>query len=145
MTVSKGAEKINVPDLIGISSREARIKLLNSGLNIGKIEYKSSDLYPADTVLSQSIEPGKEIKFGEKIDLLISKGSENQLLVPDLMYKDIGDVEEIVLNYGLRIGSITQVEDPTFTNGTVIGQFPFAGEAILKNSYIDLEVVNNQD
>lgn len=143
ITVSMGAEKIKVPKLVGISFREARIKLLNSGLTIGEVDYKNSEVYPADTVLSQSIENGKEVVFGDRVDLVISQGSENQIVVPDLLYKSFVEAEEMIENAGLRLGTVTTIQHGLYIDGTVVGQFPLPGDDIIKNSYIDIEIVNN--
>ena len=143
LTKSLGSEKILAPNVKGMPFRQARVKIINEGLKVGSIVYKHSEIFPLDTVISQSIEKGSKLQYGDKIDLVVSKGSENMLLVPDLIYKDIEEAEDIIVEFDLRLGVITYIEDETYQNGTIIGQFPPSGEQVLRNSYIDLEVIQN--
>lgn len=144
VTVSKGVERIVVPYIEGMLLREARVKLLNRGLRIGKIDYRFSESVPADTIIAQSIKQNSETNLGETVDLVVSKGSENELLIPDLYLLDFDSAEDIINSFGLRLGTVNQVKDSTFIDGTIINQFPPAGEVTIKNSYIDIDVVNNR-
>lgn len=141
LTVSDGIEEIKTPDLYNLSVRQAKVELVNSGLNIGQISEVSSDKVEAGLVISQS--PGKNtrLNYNDKVNITVSIGSKNQLLLPEFKFMTLEEVQEKVEELGLKIGSIIYIEDETYENGTVIGQFPLSGEIVLKNSYIDLEVV----
>jgi len=141
LTVSEGIEEIKTPDLYNLSVRQAKVELVNSGLNIGQISEVSSDKVEAGLVLSQS--PGKNtrLNYNDKVNITVSIGSQNQLLLPEFKFMTLEEVQEKIEELGLKIGSIISIEDETYENGTVLGQFPLSGEIVLRNSYIDLEVV----
>ena len=75
------------------------------------------------------------------MNITVSIGSQNQLLLPEFKFMTLEEVQEKIEELGLKIGSIISIEDETYENGTVLGQFPLSGEIVLRNSYIDLEVV----
>ena len=143
LIVSKGAEKLVMPNVEGMPMREARVKLINYGLEIGKIEYEFSEIIPQDTVISQSIRKGSKIQYGDRISIVVSKGSENMLSVPNLVGLPVEEIEDILSEYNLRLGVINYLPDETYQEGFVLEQFPPAGEKALKNSYVDIDVVKN--
>jgi hypothetical protein len=83
--------KMLMPDLVGLTLREARSKIVSSGLKIGNFSYRydmaknvvleqrvkgaSTEILPRDTILK-----------GTEIDLILGKGlSEDKSPVPDLL------------------------------------------------------------
>lgn len=143
LTVSEGIEEIKTPDLINLTVRQARVELINSGLNVGKITEIYSDVTEAGLVVSQSPSKNISLNYNDPVNITVSMGSKNQLLLPEFKFMTLEDVEERLEELGLKVGSIIHIEDETYQNGTVLGQFPLSGEVVLKNSYIDLEVVKN--
>lgn len=104
-------EKITMPDLLGITLREARNKITVTSLRLGKLSYRYS--IAKNVVLEQQfegriIEPGDTILKGSAIDLVLGKGLSNEKsMVPNL----IGlTVEE----------AITRASDNFFTINTFI-------------------------
>lgn len=75
LVVSLGEDNdlVTMESLIGLTLREARIKLDGMKLNIGKVneDYSSQE---EGTVISQSVNTGEEIEEGSKIDITISLG-----------------------------------------------------------------------
>ncbi len=73
--VSTGKEEtiVSVPDLINLPLEDAKSKLLEEGLVWGSIIFVESDK-PVNTVISQEIKPGKEVKEKTSIDLRVSRG-----------------------------------------------------------------------
>lgn len=82
-------EKISMPDLTGITLREARTKISIAGLNLGKLRYRYD--MAKNVVLEQEfngdpIEPGDTILKGSPVDLVLGKGLSNERTsVPDLI------------------------------------------------------------
>jgi eukaryotic-like serine/threonine-protein kinase len=145
LTVSSGSETVKVPDLTRKPVRSARAELMNLGLSPGKIEYIHNETIAADMVISQSVTAGMRAHIGDEVSLRVSRGSENLITMPRIVGLSIDDIEEILSEFDLNIGSINYVEDETYQNGTIISQFPESGEQTLKNSFVDLDVVRNGD
>lgn len=76
--ISKGKEdqenKIIVPYIMGLSEKEAKDKIKNEGLSIGKISKVESDTVEEGKVIDQSISYGTEVSEGTAISLVISSG-----------------------------------------------------------------------
>ena len=100
ITISKGKEIVKMPDLTGVSVREARVEIYNKGLNIGDITYTYNDLVPKDTVISQNIRIDSELIFGDTVNLIVSKGPENQIYIPKLINLPLEGIEEHLSKQG---------------------------------------------
>jgi len=82
-------EKMIMPDLVGITLREARTKINGAGMRMGKLSYRYS--IAKNVVLEQQldgsiIQPGDTLLKGSAIDLVLGKGLSNEKsMVPDLI------------------------------------------------------------
>ena len=142
LTISKGEQNIKMPNLVGKTQREAKIELMNLGLKPGEITYVFNEDFGADTVINQSVSTGRKINYGSTVNLIISKGSELQVMVPNLVMSDYNNAESILAESGLFLGEVEWKEgDGTFISNTIIGQVPAAGNLVMKNSYVNITVV----
>jgi len=80
ITVSLGepTEKVTVPSLFGKTLETARREIQKAGLKVGEITYKVNNNFLPNTVLNQTPEPGDDVKFGDKIDLMVTTVSEQR-------------------------------------------------------------------
>ncbi len=72
--VSSGAEKIYMKNVQLMSEAEARAAIEGLGLTVRSVTEEYSDSVGAGKVISQSIAQDAEVKKGDKVDLIISKG-----------------------------------------------------------------------
>lgn len=72
--VSSGAEKIYMKNVQLQSEAEARAAIEELGLTVRSVTEEYSDSVAAGKVISQSIAQDAEVKKGDKVDLIISKG-----------------------------------------------------------------------
>lgn len=141
LTVSTGTNSSNVPNVSGISLREARMALMNAGFKVGNITYSPSDLYGPDTIISQSIRGNTAAEPGSSVDLIISKGSEAQVQTPNLVHSDFADVAGILEESGLVLGKVDKKEgNGTFMPNTVISQKPEAGALVAKGTAVSIVI-----
>lgn len=73
ISIGKLKEEKTVPSLVGKSLYEAKESLKLNNIAIGEITYEERDKILPETVLKQSLEPGKKVEPGEIIDLVVSK------------------------------------------------------------------------
>ncbi len=91
-------EKILMPDLVGITLREARTKIDVAGLKLGRLFYRYD--IAKNVVLEQQnkgnvLEPGDTIYKGSAIDLVLGKGLSNEkTMVPDLIGLTVDQAKE---------------------------------------------------
>ncbi len=62
-----------VPDVVFSSEQSAIAAIQDAGLEVGNIIYEFSDDFTPYTVMSQSIDPGVEVREKKKINLVVSK------------------------------------------------------------------------
>lgn len=74
--VSKGQEIKNVivPNIVGLSEAEAKIKLQGSDLIVGAVTKSESNKYPLGTVITQTIIAGQEVQAQTVINFVVSSG-----------------------------------------------------------------------
>lgn len=140
ITISKGKETIEMPDLTGISIRQARVSLYNNGLNLGDIQYIYSDLVPKDSIISQNIRKGKSLIYGDTVNLIVSKGPEFQIYIPKLSGMAFEGIENYLVSEGFKLGNVEFIDNDTFVSGTIISQLPQSNTLAQSGQYINIVV-----
>lgn len=108
-------EKVQVPDVIDYSIRNARVMLESFGLEVGDLIYVPSEY--TNLVLGQHykgkpIEPGTPLERGAVIDLIVGQGLSNRTTaVPDLTGLPFDEAKQISQDLSLNIGA--QIYDST--------------------------------
>ena len=139
ITVSKGLEGDAMPNLVGKSLREAKILLMQQGLEVGLIQYEFSELVPQDRIMAQSVQYGAKISSGEQVSLTISKGQE-AYPVPTLVGTSLQDAEQKIIEAGFILGGTAKEHSETYLSGVVIAQDPPAGSVAAKDTPINLTI-----
>lgn len=140
ITISKGKETIEMPDLTGISIRQARVSLYNNGLNIGDIQYNYSDLVPKDSIISQNIRKGKNLIYGDTVNLIVSKGPEFQIYIPKLSGMAFEGIESYLVSEGFKLGNVEFIDNDTYVSGTIISQQPQSNTLAQSGQFINIIV-----
>lgn len=141
--VSKGGEKISVPDVTGLTKEEAANQLSKAGLKVGDISEEFSDK-PAGTVLRQSPNAGDKLEKGKSVNLIVSKGQEvKKSGVPDVIGDSLGSAKEIIQKMGFSVGSVTEQESDR-PSGTVLSQSPQPASEAAEKSAINLVVAKQR-
>ena len=118
-------EKIVMPDLLGITLREARNKITIASLRLGKLSYRYS--IAKNVVLEQQlngkvIDPGDTLLKGSSIDLVLGKGlSDEKSSVPDLIGLTVEQAINKASDYFFTIN--TSIPDETVKEGQDIVPF----------------------
>ena len=76
LTVSKGKQKTTVPYLINKSYDDAVAALAQAGLNVGSVNYESSDSISEGNIIGQSLDANSQADRGTYVDLVVSTGPE---------------------------------------------------------------------
>lgn len=139
-------EMVSMPQLVGLSFRQARLALQNAGLLQGTITYSPD--FAKNNVLQQMyrdtvINEGTIITKGAVIDLVLGMGlSSETTRVPDLVGLGLEEATEIISDYFLNLGAITydeSFEEAEDSTGALIWrQYPDYDE--LKRLNMGMEV-----
>ena len=73
ITVSKGIEQVKVPKLVGLSEKDAKNKLTEYKLAIGKITYEY-DNSAKGTVIKQKTKENTTVDKGSKVSIVVTTG-----------------------------------------------------------------------
>jgi serine/threonine-protein kinase len=135
LTVSRGAQPVKVPDVVGKNIDEARGQLQSAGLKVNTKDDTQSTKDPG-TVTGQDPKAGTKVKPGATVTLTVAKAIE----VPDVV-----DMPEDQATKALRdAGFQVRVRDSPTSNadedGVVLDQAPAAGESRRRGSTVRIRV-----
>ncbi len=143
VVVSQGPSELLAPKVVGENFRKADIVIRQAGYVSGTISKIADDSVERDAVIAQSPQAGSPIEKGGMIDLLISTGKRQQLLVmPKLTGKRPEEalriVDRLQLQYRVvRRGSGT---GPAGAERLVTGQKPGAGNPVSPDATVEIIV-----
>jgi len=139
--ISRGDRKFEMPTLVDISERDAKLRLSKLGLIMGEKLYESSNYYPEGVIMHQSIPNGVEVGRGTRVDLTISIGSiDDEIVVPSVEGKSLDKAREILARVGIKTGTVSYEVMTSLLPETVIKQSFKAETKIDKEEKIDLVV-----
>ncbi len=131
-------EIVKTPSIVGKSIDEAK-KILEQNNLFLKVNTKRqvySDYIERGNIAIQIPEPGKLIKKGRKIEVIISKGSRRGD-VPDVIGLAIEEASKKINMHGLKVSRIASVYSDK-PEGTVIAQSPESGVSGIFNDKVKL-------
>ena len=141
--VSEGEQLFPMPDVVGISEKEAVFKLEAHGITVSEdsAKYIFSDYYPDGVVAEQSPPPAAMLKRGYEAVLTVSMGPlPRKFIVPDLYTLDLKEISHLIRKAGLTMGEVEIVHFPQADSGVVVEQSPEPGVQLDYLSRIDLKV-----
>ena len=144
---SKSAKKIKMPNLLGVSLRQAQAIAETYGLVIGEQKYVPaiSTTVKKQLIDNKEIENGSIVDEGSVIDLIIGLGNNNmKALIPNIKGLNIEDAKRITTEFNLNLGmpiydtlTIKTIDDSL--NAKIFKQKP----DITKNKEIPLGTIIN--
>ena len=137
IVVSKGAQMITVPNVVGKDSDSAVKAMTDSGLSVSTA-LQSSDIVAAGQVISQSVGAGTSVKPGTPVTLIVSSGVE-QVVVPNVAGSTLADAQSALSGCGL-FASVSEQYSDNVAAGVVISQSVVAGSSVNKGSSVGIVV-----
>ena len=137
LAVSLG--KPAVPDLLFKTQVEAEAALTDVSLVLGTVTQEFSDIIPLGRVVSQNPAEGVLVNVGSAVNIVISKGPEVLVSVPDVVGLDQASAEMMISGAGL-VASVTTAYNDTVPAGNVISQDPISGVQVSGGSTVILVV-----
>lgn len=104
LTVNAGeAPMVKIPDLTGMSVREARNRVTSAGFDVGAVREDPVPSPYANTITKQAPEPGDSLKQGKMIELWYSTGlGEKEVDVPTVVGYSVKAARDSLLRTELR-------------------------------------------
>ena len=137
LKISKGPAPFPMPSVSGSDAAQAISILEDSGLMVS-VEYANSDTVPEGSVISQSVDPGENIRKGARITLVVSSGEE-LIRVNDVMGKTSDEAKKQLEAQGFTV-NVMENYNISIPAGMVINQTPEAGSTQKKGTTITIFV-----
>lgn len=139
--VSKGEEKISVPDVRGTDENTAKSTLSGAGLNV-TVTTDYSDSVAQGNVISQDPSAGTKVDAGTNVNIVVSLGS-RPVSVPSVVGVSESNARQMIASAGLTVGTVTYREDSA-PAGQVISCDPGVGSSVSRGSTVNLVVSQGQ-
>ena len=141
LTPSLEERLLTVPDIIGLSQRNAYLKIERTGFKIDSVFYDFSNKILEGAVIAQSIPAKLEAKRGTPIWITVSLGSQpNIFSVPNLRDKSLVNAKDLIVKAGLKEGNISYRLEEDLIPFTILWQSIDPGTKLKERVKIDLIV-----
>ena len=142
VTLSRGPEVHSIPDVSGLSARQASIVLDRLGFRVTSREANHS--IEAGRAFGTEPGPGTELTVPADVTLLVSKGSP-LTTVPDLSGRHIDDALELLSESGLGLGAISYDPLSLDAPGRIVGQYPPGGYGLRRGDPVEVRVAGRPE
>ena len=144
LNVSKGPERVRVPDVTGKSLAAARAQLRKAGLTPGTVTRVFSDEVDAGEVISTDPQSGTSRSPDSPIALTVSKGE--PVDAPDVVGDSLADAEQTLTDAGLKF---KVAAEPVYSDeadaGAVAEQSPAGDTQLARGDTVTLTVSKGQE
>ena len=136
LVISKGQERIQIPDLKGATPDVASQQLAALGLTVGDINESFDMKVASGFVISSDPKSGAEVKRSSIVNLIVSKGIE-QISLVSFVGRGSDEALSELTNKGFDVDATYKFSNNVF-KGLVISQTPDKSESISMGSKIEL-------
>jgi beta-lactam-binding protein with PASTA domain len=143
---SLGPQRAAIPDLTGQSEHAADINITRHGMQVGSMATAHLAGSAPETVVAQSPPPNSKDAASPKISLLLSaENNSPDYVMPRFVGKSLAQTARILESAGFSIGKVWRVpaattDDESAGSGTILKQYPPAGQKVTKGTAINFEV-----
>jgi beta-lactam-binding protein with PASTA domain len=138
-TFTRQGEEVHVPDIVGLSEREAEKSLAGGDLRLSKISEQWSPDVPRGYVSRQDPEPGAVVKRGRRISVVLSLGAQGTS-VPVVDGESVRRAEIMIEGAGLRRGRLARVYTDEVPRDMVVASDPPGETVVEQETVVDLLV-----
>lgn len=134
LVVSKGVGDITMPDITGMTLDQARSRLKNLGLVIGKISAGTDHSKEDGVILMQSPPGDSKVTKGATVDVTVNRVKSKKVELPNLVGMTVKDAKDALASLGLN-AAISGAGDDT---AVITQQSPEAGSSLDANTSVAL-------
>ncbi|MHB0977503.1 MAG: PASTA domain-containing protein [Candidatus Aquicultorales bacterium] len=136
LTISKGPETVQVPDVVNKGIDEAAATLEQAGLKVTQTD-EFSDSVGSGLVIRTAPPAGTKVDMGSTVAVVVSKGPD-MVTIPTLIGETEASAKSLLQQAGLE-ATVTYVPGTT-QPGKVVGSSPAAGTKVKRNSPVAIYV-----
>lgn len=142
VTLSRGPEVHTLPDVAGLSERQANIVLERLGYDV-EIERRENSM-AAGRAIETRPGAGTQLKVPSSLVLVVSEGAPI-VVIPDMLGLHIDDALQILTEARLELGSISFDSEAPEAPGRIVGQYPPVGYSLRAGDKVELRVAGDAD
>ncbi len=131
--------EVPIPNAVGMNEQEALKVLSAAGLRPEVVSRKTSEDKPSGEVLSADPPPGRPVKVGRRIRLVVSSGS-RWSTAPDVSDMSVDRARALIAQANLEVGKQLARFHETIPVGYVISQNPEPEKKLSRGASVDLVV-----
>jgi serine/threonine-protein kinase len=131
--------EVEMPSLVGRPLREAEQLAREAGVILEVADRVNTPKVPPDVVVSQDQPPGKRLKQGRRVGVVVSLGAQ-MVTVPDLVQRSVQEAQLALDNARLRVAALQDGYDDLVKAGFVIRQSPAAGATVPVDTPVTLVI-----
>ncbi len=140
LTVSAGADGIDVPAVEGMTEAEGTATLTAAGFKVVKSDAYSAE-YAKGTIISQSPEGNSIAPIESEITIVISKGNDNvEVRMPEVVGNSKDAAVSVLEAAGLVVGSVEGSYSADYPEGQICYQSYEAGTTVSAGTTVDLKI-----
>jgi beta-lactam-binding protein with PASTA domain len=144
LTISKGPERVLVPDAVGKTLAQARQRLKSAGLAPGTVTKVFDNSIAAGIVISTEPAAGTLRSPDNAVAITVSKGQ--PIDAPDVVGDSVADAQQKLQDAGLKVTlADARTFSDTVTAGGIAQQSPSAGIPLAKGDTVTLTLSKGQD
>ncbi len=140
VTLSRGPEIHTLPDVAGLSERQASIVLERLGYDV-EIE-RREDPMAAGRAVETRPGAGTDLEVPSPLVLVVSEGAPI-VVIPDMLGMHIDDALQILTEARLELGSISFDSEAPEAPGRIVGQYPPVGYSLRAGDTVELRVAGD--
>jgi serine/threonine-protein kinase len=139
--LSLGQKSVPIPQLGGLSVRQAMLDLETAGLELGEIAWAFSDTLPERVVVFSYPPAGTEISLGSTVNLMVNRGRASTFTyMPRVIGLPITEAVKRLEEKHLKVGITTTRTDENYLPETVLEQSEPEGTELDVGTEIDLVI-----
>lgn len=135
--VSKGLEKVKVPNVVGKAEETARSLLEDAGFEV-TVDHQPDDNVSQGFVSKQTPGANSQIDSGSTVTITVSSGDEG-VAVPNVVGDSEDDAADTLNNAGFKVKR-THASSATVAKGNVISQDPSGGSDAAKGDTVTIVI-----
>ena len=125
-----GSNELMAPNVEGMQLSRAKSTLEEMGLKIEVSGYEYSYSAAENEIISQDPDAGTELKEGDTVTVVVSKGNNNKE-VPNVLGMTLSQAQSMIQSKGFAVGKITYEYSSAYKEGTVLSQSTSDGKISL--------------
>ncbi len=136
--ISRGQDKVTVPDFNGMELSEAKVSAEKLGLIVKNIAYTQKNI-AYNQVISSDPSAGSTVYRNKEISFLVNmKNTGEEVRMPDLMGIDLSRGKTILSSKKLILGNIEYIQNDELESGIIVDSSVQPGIKTLEGTVVDV-------